>query len=104
MARGVFEFLEVDPEFVPRTDERLMVTPAVRNYPLLNTAFRADSKLGTNLMPKLWRMRHFRQIMHAPHARKIKMDPTDREYLREVYREHNQQLAEYLGRDLSMWT
>jgi hypothetical protein len=34
---------------------------------------------------------------------KPSMRPEDRAYLHDVYRQPNQQLAEWLGRDLSHW-
>ena len=98
----LFEFLNVDGAFEPDTTQRSLQRRAPRvvalNYFLKNQP--AWSRLW-KVVPDPLRARLRRLAFHRPHS--LVMDPRDRRYLIEYYREDVQKLASLLNRDLDRW-
>jgi hypothetical protein len=106
LVRDVYEFLEVDTDFVPPSAERRIneANPAmfrsetVRRtsrrlslIPWLRWLSRPVDRLNSESMrPELLPARH-------------QLDPHMRKRMRALYEDHNRQLGAFLGRDLSHW-
>jgi len=102
LLREIFEFLDVDPAFQVDFTARELPQRAPRfitaNYLL------QKSRIGARLRalaPESVRSRA-RSLLFKPTG-SVAIDPQDREYLRDYCREDINQLAELLGRDLSLW-
>jgi hypothetical protein len=103
LVRDVFEFLEVDTSFVPRTSDRYGETGMIRN-PLLRVVWahtqRPRMAVGP-LLPAAWRDR-----ANAWATRGLvrpAMRPDTRAQLLATYRGDTLALQDLLGRDLTAW-
>lgn len=104
-----FRFLGVDPS-VNRDFGEVHNESSYPGSPALYRALYSVWKPIKNVLPE-----GIRKTVRGPLAQvwdlllrtgvgKPEMDPADRRYLRDVYREPNRRLEEWLGRDLSHWT
>jgi hypothetical protein len=102
MLADLFAFLEVDAAFLPDTSQKSLAQRAPRvaavNYLLKKSAIWPSMK---GLMPPALRSRLRALIFRS--GRPMAMDPKDRRYLIEYYRQDILALSALLGRDLSRW-
>jgi hypothetical protein len=106
--RDIYNFLGVDPSFLPNTQERLQKGWGFQYLDILRNADRLfypiEQFAGDTPLRWLWRnSRHFRQVFWKKNARPPEMSEEDRAYLRDLYADSNARLSDYLGRDLSHW-
>jgi len=104
----IYNFLEVDPSFVPETSSRVRVTNGFRHLDTLRAINDKLSPLnqivGGTPLTWLWRrLPHFRYLFWKAGARPPALSDEDRTYLRRLYAESNAKLDEYLDLDLSHW-
>jgi hypothetical protein len=106
LVRRIYEFLGVDPTFVPpsavKTINRADVT--VERSRVIGQATDMLTKfpgLGfmRSFLEKANSVRLQRRQLHAGH----RLDPEMRQRMYELYADHNRRLGEFLGRDLSHW-
>ena len=109
--REVYEFIGVDPSFEPDTSTRHNVTRYPKSRTLHRLAYAlwepVEKRLGDAVLEKTRWLRSAvrnRLFQSGTDQEKPPMKPADRAYLRDIYREPNARLAEYLDRDLSHWT
>ncbi len=102
LVRDIFEFLTVDPAFQVDLTAREHVQQAPRsmaaNYLLQKSGVGARLR---RVVPASIRT-HVRASLFKPSG-SVVMDPQDREFLRDYYREDVRKLTELLGRDLPLW-
>jgi hypothetical protein len=96
MLRSIFEFLEVDCAFIP--DMRLRHMPA--NVPRSPRLYRLVRPI-THWAPSDLR-RSLKRLTFRSRG-SLAMDPRDRAFLVDFYREDILNLAQLLNRDLSAW-
>lgn len=104
----VYDFLGVDPSFVPDTSTKTRVTNGFRYLDTLRTVnrifFPIEKSLGGTPLTWLWdRLPHFRYLFWQSGERPPSMSDKDRRYLQRLYAEPNKELSTYLDRDLSHW-
>jgi hypothetical protein len=107
----VLEFLGVDTSVELNTDERHNATSTYpKSKQVVQAAYAVWRPLETALpAPILDLVEGLRSgardvLFHEKEAKKPKMDPADRAYLRDYYAKPNRRLEEWLGKDLSHWT
>jgi hypothetical protein len=103
--RTIFQFLDVDPEFVPNMEERYKVGHWPRHFELHHLL---NSKKGpVRWMGGILGRRRFKTVMSRVNVRNLgkppRLDPAFRRELTDRYREDILQLQELIGRDLSAW-
>lgn len=101
--RGLFRFLDIDPNFTPDTSQRHNASGIIRN-PLLRKLWTHSSRLRLALRPYLpprWRHAAFEWVIQD--LEKLPYPPELRHELTEYYREDILQLQDLIGRDLSAW-
>ena len=104
----VYDFLDVDPTFVPDTSNRVRVTSGFRHLDILRAVNQVFSPLetltGGTPLTWLWdHVPHFRYLFWQEGGRPPLLNNEDRTYLARLYADHNEQLSAYLDRDLSHW-
>lgn len=102
----VYRFVDVDPSFRPdlaaRNQTREPQFPVLHRW--LTRLWGTMREYGGVYMAN--RTRPFRQavkMLITQTADPNPLSPNDEAYLREIYREPNRRLEEWLGRDLSHW-
>jgi len=103
LLREIFEFLDVDPGFIPDLSQRFASTGVVRN-PLLRVLWRnsrTPRRLARAFLPRAWRDGAYawvtRDLVKPPLA------PATRAMLMERFRPDIIALQTLIGRDLSVW-
>jgi hypothetical protein len=104
----VYDFLEVDPSFVPDTESSVRVTNGFRYLDALRALNRLFAPLGPMAgdtpLTWLWRgLPHFRYVFWQEGTRPPELSARDRAYLKDLYAKPNARLSEYLDQDLSHW-
>jgi len=98
----IFRFLEVDPQFAPDTSEQHLRSQAPRyiwpSY-MLKT-FRIGMPLK-NVIPGRFRPTVRKWVFS--HSQSLDLDPADRVYLNDYYREDTVRLSTLIKRDLHGW-
>lgn len=109
--KNIYNFIGVSNKFIPNVSKKYNVSTYPKNYTLFKFTvgglFYARKALRNKFFTKTEGLaRKVREYFYEKGATRTppKMDPADRAYLYEIYREPNARLAEYLGRDLSHWT
>lgn len=104
LTREVFEFLGVDPTFVPEMDKHHNVSLVPRSQRLhrfVRNPGRGRRTLG-RLIPTSWRAPIAARVMGI-NQRRLAFDPATRRTLTQRYRSDIVELGELLDRDLSAW-
>jgi hypothetical protein len=104
LTREVFEFLGVDPEFVPSTQKHHNVGLVPRSRRLqrfVGTPSAARHAIG-RFVPPSWRAPIASRVLLA-NERRLEFDPRTRRELTARYRPDIEELGELIGRDLSAW-
>jgi hypothetical protein len=98
----IFRFLEVDPQFAPDTSERhLRSQVATHIWPISKLKkYRIWSPLK-NTVPRRLRPAVRRWMFSS--GQSVELDPADRAYLRNYYRQDVDQLSTLINRDLHGW-
>jgi len=99
----IYEFLEVDPSFVPDVTTRHNAA-SLPKYPRLNRAWQALRRA----QPEWFRAPEFviqanQRLMESTYTKPPPMDPNLRGRLLEAYHDEIGRVEELLGRDLSIW-
>ena len=103
--RSVFSFIDVDEAYSPGATEKRNITRCMahsRVYQLLRAAWQPFKEYLEDV-ETIKGVRSQVRSFFFRREDKPSMRPEDRAYLHDVYRQPNQQLAEWLGRDLSHW-
>jgi len=98
----IFQFLGVDPNFVPNTGEKFRSPRVPRLYPV--SYFLKQRGMWQPLrrmIPESLRPAFRRAVLRKREA--LVLDPEDRRVLVEYYRDDIQKLAALMNRDLSSW-
>jgi len=109
--RGCFEFLGVDPDFVPRQIGKKFHEATVPKNLALTVLFRNENaypglrRIARWCLPSLeWRNRlRARLIAWNSKPSDLKLREDTRRHLAEIFRPENEKLSELIGRDLSHW-
>jgi hypothetical protein len=106
LVRRIYEFLGVDPTFVPpsavKTINRADVT--VQRSRVIERAADVLAKFrGGGWMSKLLQQLNSVSLQRRQLPLRHGLDPEMRQRMYELYVEHNRRLGEFLGRDLSHW-
>ena len=98
----IFRFLEVDPQFVPDTSERHLRSQAARHIWLIYKLkkYRIWSPVK-NAVPRPLRPAIRRWMSSS--GQSVELDPADRAYLRDYYRQDIVRLSTLIKRDLHGW-
>jgi hypothetical protein len=106
--RAIYRFLDVDEHFEPEK-LRQRVNESFQARGVSTSVVRGLNRMGRWLRP-IWPNAHrrYEQGVRLIRNRIVKKENTEvppevRTRLSAIYREHNEQLAEFLGRDLSIW-
>ena len=111
VTQDIFEFVGVDPTFVPDTNTKYNISGVPKN-PLLHRVYRFIKEaspiksLAKAVLPKRFRSVSKREMMarlEAANLRKPPLLPADKERLLTAYRADTLALQDLLGRDLSHW-
>jgi hypothetical protein len=102
LVRNIFEFLDVDPHFVPDMNQRHMLAHVPRAHRLHRfvhpvTQWAPLKKMNT---PRL--RRSLKRLAYRS-RKSMTMEARDRAFLVEFYREDIQRLSSLVNRDLSAW-
>jgi hypothetical protein len=102
LLRGLFEFLGVDAGFTPDFTTRHMVAKVPRSY-AVNRSLKAMGlwQAGRRLLPAA--LRSYARRLAFRRREAFRLDPADRQYLLDFYREDIRKLSGLLNRDLSSW-
>jgi Sulfotransferase family len=99
---GIFRFLEVDPQFAPDTSERHLRSQVARHiwptYKLKKYGIWSPLK---NAIPRPLRPAIRRWMFSSRQS--LELDPADRVYLRNYYRQDTVRLSTLIKRDLDGW-
>jgi len=107
----VFRFLEVDSSFIPPSSNN-RINPMNLELPRSQALRRISARIrGSRRLTRigLARIGHVidklnnMQVASADFPARHQMDPGIRARMAELYRAHNKELGEFLGRDLSHW-
>lgn len=101
MYRDVCRFLGVSDDFLPDMDERHMAAQVPRFRAVGALKRNGVWKAAASLTPEPVRPLLRRALIRPPGA--IRMDPADRRYLIDFYREDIRKLETLLNRDLESW-
>jgi hypothetical protein len=99
--RNIYGFLGVDPEFSPDTNLRYMESQVPRSTVIRRLKGWGLWEAAAKATPSAVRPLIRRALTSKPGA--IRMEPADRAYLIDFYREDITKLSSLLGRDLSHW-
>lgn len=107
-----YQFLEVDPAFQPDVERTYNVTVNA-NEKWKVSIFRAWTNSKKKLKPSIqWLPSHVRRnlsFLEKTFAKNLigqkrpKLSNEDRNYLKEIYQEHNDKLAHFMDRSLANW-
>ncbi len=108
MVRDIFEFLDVDSSFVPRTDTKYNMSGIPKNlllHKLLTTRNILRVATGTFLKVVLSDEKALKlyEYLRSKNLKKAKMKPETRELLKRLYREDILKLQGLINRDLEHW-
>jgi hypothetical protein len=104
--RQVFHFLKVDASFVPPSlNDR--INPMLLQLPRSATLQKLAAHLKTfrrlRSVGLLAEKLNMREVDQADFPLRHKLDPEMKARMADLYQEHNRELGEFLGRDLSHW-
>lgn len=104
LAQHIFNYLEVDPSFVPQTDQKYNISQIPGNAQLDRLIDRPNfvKKLLKPFIPQAWRDR-LKKSLKQKNAIKPKLDPELRHQLTQEYREDILKLQDTIQKDLSVW-
>jgi hypothetical protein len=109
LVQSVYAFLDVDPDFIPNTEQRHNVS-AIPRWPFLNNLFvkpkrlhKVARKIGGAVfgMDRWFSLRDGVRAMNM--QKPLTMDPEIERELRQFYHDDILKLQDYIGRDLSFW-
>lgn len=106
--QNIYEFLKVDPSFVPSTKARYQVTGIPKSrffYDSINVFKNLSRPVVRVMLPRQKRLQWYRylQELRTRNLVKPEMKQETREYLKNVFREDISRLQDLLDRDLSHW-
>ncbi|MCS4119423.1 sulfotransferase family protein [Salinibacter ruber] len=109
LVRNLYSFIGVEDSFVPKEMDahNSTVYPKSQSaYQVADTLWKPVREAIPNQLTRVvkpLRSLGKRLVYGGGTQEKPEMNPEDREYLRDVYREPNRKLAEWLDKDLSHW-
>jgi hypothetical protein len=101
MLRDIYRFLGVDPDFSPDTSRRHLESHVPRTAALRRLKGLGLWKAAAEVTPL--RLRPFIRRALTRESAATRMEPRDRNYLIDFYREDITNLSALLHRDLSHW-
>lgn len=104
LMQDLFNYLEVDPAFIPQTDQQYNVSQIPQNSQLNQFIDRPNlaKMILKPFIPKAWRDR-LKNNLKQKNAIKPKLDPELRHQLTQDYREDILKLQDLIQKDLSLW-
>jgi Sulfotransferase family len=104
LTRDLFDYLEVDPSFVPQTDRKYNVSKIPKNSQLKQLLDRPNllKKVLKPFIPPAWRDR-LKNNFKQKNTIKPQLDPELRHRLTQDYREDILKLQDLIQKDLSLW-
>ena len=110
--RACYQFLNVDPSFQPDVERAYNVTVSTNTH-WKTSAFRMWTSYKKKIKPSIqWLPNHIRRNLSFLEKNLAKnligqkrpnLSSEDRYYLKDIYREHNEKLANFLDRSLVHW-
>lgn len=109
--QNIYRFLDVDPTFVPPSVNKYInpMNPEVlRSKTLKNISISIEQsyklkKLGLGQISDVINRINTLRIAADRYPTRHQLDPEMRSRMADLYREHNEKLGDFLGRDLSHW-
>jgi Sulfotransferase domain len=104
LTQDLFHYLEVDPAFIPETDQQYNVSQIPQNSQLNQFIDRPNlaKTILKPFIPKTWRDR-LKNNLKQKNAIKPKLDPELRQKLTQDYREDILKLQDLIQKDLFLW-
>jgi hypothetical protein len=102
LVRNIFEFLDVDPHFVPDMSQRHMLANVPRAHRLHRFLHPVTQLAPLKQMNTPCLRRGLKRLAYRS-RKSMTMEARDRAFLVEFYREDIQRLSGLVNRDLSTW-
>jgi hypothetical protein len=102
LVRNIFEFLEVDPHFIPDMNQRHMLANVPRAHRLHRILHPVTQWAPLKQMNTPRLRRSLKRLAYRP-RKSMTMEVRDRAFLVEFYRQEIQRLSALVDRDLSAW-